>query len=71
MPDITLEMFVHDYDVIQRKSRMRKGQCAWNLLWQIHPGLAERTRGALVDPFYDDKLLPLFWQFLGEHWDDA
>jgi hypothetical protein len=37
----------------------------------MHPDLAEKVRGSLHDPFYDDALLPDFFDFIGVFWDNV
>lgn len=40
---------------------LRFGQACFNVLAQREPALAERIRGTLADPFYNDAHLPAFW----------
>lgn len=48
----------------------RKGQLAFNLLYECHPQLAEEIRTGDHDPFYADERLPMFWSYVAIHWDD-
>lgn len=46
----------------------RRGQHSFNALAIVNPTLAERVRGASVDPFHNDALLPAFWEFIEANW---
>lgn len=38
----------------------RMGQSYFNVLRERHPEIAEHYRGSMVDPFYNDSLIPEF-----------
>jgi len=42
----------------------REGQIAFNSLYITHTELAEEIRGAACDPYYKDKNLVPFYEFL-------
>jgi len=41
----------------------RAGQAYFNVLVDLEPACAEAVRGMLVDPFYNDLILPDFRRF--------
>ncbi len=48
-----------------KASGQRKGQHMFNRLTQLNPVLADKVRGSIVDPFYNDKNIPGFMAFVG------
>lgn len=51
------------------KHRWRKGQCYFNQLLDSHPQLAEKIRGADIDPFHRDSCIPDFLEYLQQNWE--
>lgn len=45
---------------------IRKGQQAFNDLYRTHPDIADKIRGTVLDPFYDDSKLEAFRQRVAE-----
>ena len=45
---------------------LRKGQKAFNDLYQTDPDIANLIRGTVNDPFYNDKKLPEFYKKIDE-----
>lgn len=61
-PKITIYQFadfVNGFTGV-RPTERRLGQHAFNILHKIHPEIANKIRGSIVDPSYDDKYLPRF-----------
>lgn len=48
----------------------REGQFAFNCLFANRPDLSEQIRGTVLDPYYNDALLPQFWIWVKAHWED-
>lgn len=48
----------------------RNGQWMFNTLVEANPELATRIRGTKLDPFYDDKRIDEFLNFVGQNWGD-
>lgn len=49
----------------------RQGQYAFNLLVMVRPDLSEKVRGSMNnDPFYNDRKLPNFIQFVSDNWEE-
>lgn len=46
----------------------RKGQAFFNQLAEVRPDLAERVRGTVLDPFYQETRLPEFLSFVAKNW---
>jgi hypothetical protein len=47
----------------------RRGQFAFNALYEVRPDLSEQIRSNFnLDPFYDDDVLPAFFGWLQENW---
>lgn len=59
-------LYVIEYDRIHHKQR--SGQAAYNALWEARPDIADRVRGTKVDPFYEDRRLLAFWNFVQAEW---
>lgn len=49
----------------------RLGQSSFNTLQMLRPDLAEKVRGAALDPFYSDTNMQAFGVFVFENWDAA
>jgi len=49
--------------------RIRRGQNLFNVLHDIKPELANSIRGSEIDPFYHDKRIPLFYEWLYLNWE--
>ena len=47
---------------------VRRGQALMNRLHEVHSGLYHAVPWDL-DPYHDDKLIPVFLQWLGDRWD--
>lgn len=47
-------------DALTENPAWRLGQAYFNVLTHVDPGLAERVRGTVIDPFYSDEILPEF-----------
>lgn len=52
---------VYNYD-----GDWRNGQAAFNVLYSMHPELAQEIRGTDLDPFYDDSRLYAFYTWVYE-----
>lgn len=46
----------------------RKGQAAFNTLWDWRRDLAVVLVDSTVDPYHHDSRLPEFYAWVGEHW---
>jgi hypothetical protein len=44
----------------------RAGQAAFNVVSEINPEIANEVRGTKLDPFHNDDILPLFWEWLSQ-----
>lgn len=53
-------------DYYRTYASWRFGQSAFNALYDLHPEIANEVRGTENDPFYNDKVMPDFWAWLGE-----
>lgn len=54
-----------------RHSSLREGQYIFNELTAYYPAAAHACIGRYdVDPFNNDTLLPAFWDFMLEIWED-
>ena len=49
----------------------RKGQTAFNALYEERPELANQVRGTDTDPFHIDARLPAFWAWVEQAWGPA
>jgi hypothetical protein len=57
-------------DAFQNKANhYRNGQAAFNTLYAVHPQLAEQVHNTDIDPFYDDDVLPDFYEWVNDHWE--
>jgi hypothetical protein len=65
---------LHDYiqasqaRFVSSETDERLGQAYFNQLVAERPELAERVRGTLRDPFYDNRRLSAFLNYIGENW---
>lgn len=46
----------------------RVGQTYFNVLHEVNPKLANIVRGSGVDCFYQDRLVPVFCEFVATKW---
>ncbi len=46
----------------------RRGQAAFNMLWEMRPELADKIATGPRDPFYRDDRLPDFLGWVEENW---
>lgn len=46
----------------------RRGQAVFNTLFSVWPELATRIMRTELDPFQDDKRVPVLMEWLAEHW---
>ena len=63
--------FVISADRLHRETGWRRGQAMFNLLYDIHPGLADSIRGEHHegrDTFYRDENIPRFLVWLSAVW---
>lgn len=47
-----------------RPTNWRKGQAAFNRLYELTPGWADYIRGGPLDPFHTDERLDAFFEWL-------
>jgi hypothetical protein len=52
----------------QSNPEQRTGQSAFNALHSVRPDLADRVRGTIIDPFYDDEKFMDFLSFVEDQW---
>lgn len=50
----------HYEEVVKDVPSYRLGQAYMNTLYELHPSIYKEVTGTPVDPFYNDKNLPLF-----------
>ena len=50
--------------IANRPENWREGQAAFNRLYELVPGWADRVRGTPVDPFHIDERIPEFLDFV-------
>ncbi|AEC53172.1 hypothetical protein SCRM01_226 [Synechococcus phage S-CRM01] len=55
---------------VQNSKDLRYGQAMMNFLCLVCPELDAKITGTDVDPFYDDNRVPVFLEYLGNHWDN-
>ena len=65
---MTLEEFF--MESMTAPTPLRRGQFAYNLLYEKRPDLATRIveNHSDVDPFYTDEKIPQFLLWVGENW---
>jgi len=56
------------YEYYAWHPEQRYGQSFVNYLWAVNRPLAVRAYAETDDPFYDDKNMPRFLDFLAENW---
>lgn len=49
---------------------LRWGQAYFNVLCSHDPELADKIRSTQLDPFYSDKQIPDFLNYIATHWND-
>lgn len=54
----------------RHQPHLRRGQAAFNTLWEERPDLAELVRGSDIDPYYRDELLDRFILWVEASWDE-
>ena len=66
----TLTTRVHELGLrlVKENPDWRTGQAYFNALVIEEPEIADFVRGQLIDPYYQDDRLPVFWQYVGS-WD--
>ena len=66
----SFEEYVVDVAKMYREyPSLRLGQCYFNALIDYKPELAEKVRGRpSLDPFYQDKNIPAFLEFITNNW---
>lgn len=47
---------------------LRLGQYLFNSLYELNTMIANKIRGSIVDPFYNDDLIPAFLEKVDELW---
>ena len=57
--------------VLNRTPDWREGQTYFNVLTEARPDLAEKVRGAAIDPFYQDGRIGDFLIFISDNWNEA
>lgn len=66
---MTFEEFVLSVQGVRLPKGLRRGQFLVNELHRVRLDLAKRlTAEKDYDPFYDDKRLPAFWDFVMRNW---
>jgi len=53
---------------IEENPRWRRGQAAFNVLYELRPDLSERVRATPLDPFHQDTVA--YWDWVEAHWED-
>lgn len=48
----------------------RLGQVYFNLLYEMRPDIANNLRGAIIDPFYKERITQVVHDFVIARWDD-
>jgi hypothetical protein len=66
-------MSYHDFIMLVAKTfpndgDIRYGQHYFNTLYAVHPNLADRLRGSLIDPFHKEKVPPATDAFVEQEW---
>lgn len=51
---------------VLKNPELRKGQAAFNLLYEINPRIANEILGTEKDPFYIDSRMDIFVKYLYE-----
>lgn len=60
----------HEYAYVYWRARpeQREGQAYFNALYIHRPDIADRLRSGPLDPFYNDDMLPAFFNYVGATW---
>ena len=48
---------------------LRVGQSYFNTLYDIKPNMANTIRGTNLDPFYQNRIIPAFLDWVEENWE--
>lgn len=68
-PTTTYEEYVEAVsDKLDTLPYWRKGQAAFNVLWEVRPDIANEVHTTKLDPFHRDDRLPEFYEFVKENW---
>jgi hypothetical protein len=59
---------VESYNYMNRYRGLRGGQSFYNVLSYHRPDLAQKIAGTEFDPYYDDKNIPAFLEYVGSNW---
>jgi hypothetical protein len=59
----TIAVRIHDY--MCKYPNLRRGQNYFNAFDSLHHDLADQIRGTDIDPFYNDKKIAPFLQWIG------
>jgi hypothetical protein len=57
-------------DNMRKYPKRRRGQNYFNALNDLHHDLANQIRGTDLDPFYDDKKLASFLEWVGKQMEE-
>jgi hypothetical protein len=57
---MALQQFMKIYNKHYSDGNQRKGQAAFNALYEMSPVLADKIRTTEFDPFYQDSKIPAF-----------
>ena len=69
MMDNTLTAYFSSvYKALEANVNWRIGQVYFNILYIMRPDISERVRGTNLDPFYDDKIVNDFLEFVIGEW---
>jgi len=50
---------------------LRHGQAVFNYVHSTEPEIADKLRGSAVDPFYQDRLVEVFWLAVERLYDET
>jgi len=53
---------------IKNKDEQRRGQAYWNFLMETRIDLTNNMLGTRLDPFYDDRRLEDFLEYVKKNW---
>ena len=59
---------LYNESLINKPKHIRVGQLYFNLLYEIHPTLANKIRGSKLDPFYFDEITQPIIDFIKNNW---
>jgi hypothetical protein len=54
--------YKHFFDIGKYPDEWRRGQTAFNFVFDTYPDIANELRATEFDPFYNDSRLPAFWE---------